>query len=122
MWAAVIDEFATPAAGITVTRTAASTLGSDGFYTDGAETTIAVSPVSIQPASGKDMQLLPEGARTDETIRVYCTERLRTAATPDGVKPDRFVFDGKTWEVKTEQPWQLNNDGFFKFLAQRVDV
>ena len=118
MWADVIAEFAVPG-GLTVTRTAAGTL-SGGFYTEGSTSSVPVATASIQPASGKDMQLFPEGARAVETIRIYTTTRMLTAEAPDGTYPDTFSWDGKSWEVKMEQPWQLNNVGYFKFLAQRI--
>lgn len=119
MWNDVIMEFALPG-GLTITRTGEGTM-SDGFYTDGSESILTVNPVSVQPASGKDLELLPEGARTNATVKVYCTTRLRTASTPGGGKPDTFLYDGSTWEVKTEQPWQTGrSDVVYKHLAQKV--
>lgn len=85
-----------------VRRTEASPAYVQGVYQPPTEASLAFSG-SIQPARGRDRQLLPEGKRASEAIAIYSTTDLRTAAL--GVLPDRVTWNGITYEVEKSQGW-----------------
>ena len=119
-WETVVVEFAVPG-GLTLSRQGQATYAY-GLSTRPSATTIALDPVALMPMSGRDMQLLPEGARVDEWVKMYCLDELRTADVDGGNQADRFTYNGQTFEVKTAQPWNLldTDARYYKYLAQRV--
>ena len=86
--------------------------------------TIKPSPVvssfrgSFQPLNGRDLQTLPEGKRTSETLKVYTKTDLRTADQFTGTPADDVEYKGKLFEVYVvmEYPQLLNH---FKALLTR---
>lgn len=80
---------------ITRRRYAAGTRGGDGYWTDGAATDTSIT-ASVQPASGKTLEILPEGERSKRSIRVYTTTDLRTTSPQDGTRSDELVIAGVT--------------------------
>ena len=62
---------------------------------------------SWQPASGQDLQKLPEGKRSDETFKCFAPiEMTFTAADAEkGVSGDKIEKDGKRYEVILAAPW-----------------
>lgn len=112
----IIDRFKTP---VTVERRGPKTLGSDGLFTGPVATTLTSLSVSLQPMNGDEQQLLPEGLRTTEVVKIYSRDELRVADAPNGVQSDRVVYKGETYEVFDIQDW--NDHGkFFKVLAKKI--
>jgi hypothetical protein len=90
----------------TVTRTAAGTL-TTGRYTAGATSSFSIV-ATIQPMTGRNLKILPEGQHAEETMVVYTTTELR-ARTPAS-EPDVFTFDGEAWKVVNVKRWQAFGD------------
>lgn len=120
MWQTVIEEFAVPG-GLTLSRQGAATYVA-GIATRPDATDYNLDPVALMPMSGRDMNLLPEGARTDEWVKMYCLDELRTAEVVGSAQADRFTYHGRTFEIKQQQPWNLldENERYYKYLAQKV--
>lgn len=81
------------AATITRRRRAAGTRAATGYWTPGAATDTSIV-ASVQPATGEDLQVLPEGLRTARGIRVFTSSELRTADPTVGTTSDELVIAG----------------------------
>lgn len=60
---------------------------------------------SVQPASGRDTDRLPEGLRSREAMTVYTKTELRPAQPEVGTEADRISIDGATFEVGAVRRW-----------------
>jgi len=90
---------------VTRIRYAAPTVGTDGRASAGAATSSTVY-ASVQPASGRQLEKLPEGLRqTVEMIAYTETPELRTADQVAGVPADRVVCAGETYQVEHVALW-----------------
>lgn len=67
----------------TVTRRTASDYGADGKVLPPDETTFTVQG-SLQPISGRKMQMAPEGHQNNELRSFWTTEALHTVESPYG--------------------------------------
>lgn len=77
---------------------------------------------SIQPTSGEDMELLPEGRHAEKTYKLYTSTQILTVTNEN---PDQIEIFGERYEVLQVFPWQ-NNLNFalvnhFKFIAMKID-
>lgn len=99
-----------------VTRTAAGTYVG-GSYVPGATVSLTVEAVVV-PASGRQLERLPEGQRSKDTIAIYSPTELRTASV-DGPPADRLTWQGASYEVQSVKPWN-EAGGFFEALAVRT--
>jgi hypothetical protein len=112
----VIASFATGQ--YTVTRTEAGTYTA-GRYTPGPTSTFMID-ASIQPASGRDLQVLAEGEHATEVRVVYTTTELRTRAPAHD--PDRITIDGEQWEVSKFERWEAFGNTHWRGMAARRPV
>lgn len=100
----------------TVTRTTPGGYGTDGRFVPGTPSTLTIQ-ASVQPARGQDLLLLPEGMRTEETLKVYSPTRLFTQGA--GQDPDVITVAGITYKVMTAEQW--GPDGaYWKILASKI--
>lgn len=73
---------------------------------------------NVQPTSGRDLQRLPEGARSSETITVWSKTELRTATS--NAPADRVRYRGRIYEAQSLEDWsQLG--GYFKAICAAVE-
>jgi hypothetical protein len=75
---------------------------------------------SLQPMTGRELQLLPEGLRNRGVWKFYSQTSFQTADVAECGVPDRLVFDGVTYEVHQVDPWDHVAD-YFKIILTRVD-
>lgn len=83
-----------------------------------------VTRASVQPASGRDMEMLPEGRITEETFRLYSNIRLHTVSentNPDVVILGLEIEDVDKFEVITVFPWQNQVINHYKMLIGKID-
>lgn len=114
----LVAAFGSPASVYRVRR-GHTTLDANGFTTVAAPQKVKIKAV-VYPATGRDVEVLPEGKRTEETIHVISTTDLRTASP--GVNPsDQIEYQGKTYEVALLKDWNANAN-FYSVLATRVNV
>ena len=97
----VIDSFATDT--YVVTRTVASTYDSKGRVVAGGTSAINVV-ASIQPLTGMDLQVLPEGHHAANVRKMYTKVAVFTR-TPTN-DPDKVSFNGEDWEVLNVMSWE----------------
>jgi hypothetical protein len=96
----------------TVTRPSGSYVA--GRWVEGAAETFEIA-ASIQPATPKELQRLPEGDRVKAVIAIWTTTELRVG---EGAQADRVSYGGGTYEVQAVERWDLGE--YFKALASRV--
>ena len=75
---------------------------------------------SIQPATPRELERLPEEDRDKETIAVYTAFPLRTGGRGTA-RPDRLtrLKDGASYLVASVEPWGHLGCEYVKALAQR---
>ena len=81
-----------------------------------SEKTMELLPAegNIQPAPGKERELLEEGERQKAAILIFTPENL--TAGEDTVKADRVYHDGGVYRVSLAEPWQ-HHAGFTRAVA-----
>lgn len=93
----------------TVTRPTASS------YTNGRlnapSTSTFVINASVQPASGRDLQRLPEGQRSSEIKSIFTMTELRLT--------DVVTIGSSTYQVQHVERW-ADSGNFFKALALKT--
>jgi hypothetical protein len=62
---------------------------------------------SIQPINGRELEILPEGQRTKEAVRIYTKFGLQQAVEQQNVKGDLVSYRGRQYEVHKVEPWEI---------------
>jgi len=94
----------------------AVTRHSAGAYVDGrwaaaAATNLNVAGV-VQPVTGKDLQLLPEGTAISDSRKVWTTTEL--------LPSDAITIGGKVYNVISVMPWEgRNGDDHFECIVAK---
>jgi hypothetical protein len=83
---------------VTRRQYAAGTRNSSGNFVPGATTDTAIQ-MSVQPANGRDMELLPEGSRQSDAKKGYTTSALDTENQHDSKSADRILLDSIWYQV-----------------------
>jgi len=81
---------------------------------------------SVQPASPREMELLPEGRYTSEILRLYSDIRLNTVDTRNGINADIVILGldveiDDRFELAQVFPWQNMVISHFKMLIAKVE-
>lgn len=71
----------------------------------------------VHPASGRDLQRLPEERRATETKVVYTSTQLLVGGEADNNEADLLTIEGKSWEVENVESWP-GMPGGFRCMAQ----
>jgi hypothetical protein len=108
------DIIADCGAKLLVTRYAAPSIVNGRKVRGAASTFSAV--MSVQPLSSKELEFVPEGLRARGVRAVFSNTKLQTL--PD---PDRFTYDGDTWEVVKEDDW-IVLASYGRYTAARVTL
>lgn len=113
----VVKSFALPP--VTLIRQAPGVYDPHGRWVAGATTEIQRSMI-IAPATPRDLQVLPEGLRTEETLAFFDIEELRTAtAGTNGTAADRVVYNGATYELHHVDNWS-HQAGYWRAIGIKV--
>lgn len=100
---------------LAITRRAAATY-SNGRPVPGSTTSLEVV-ATVVPAGPEDVQLLPEGRRSERTLQLFTKVALQ-APRVGGVAGDIATVDGEPYEVLRVEDW--NDAGaFWRALAVR---
>lgn len=104
---------------VEVTRTLPATLD-HGRVSDSVTEDVFTIRASIQPTGTKDLQLLPEGMRNEDVVKVFTKTELFSVQRAESRVPDRFEYRGVNYQVELVDDWaDLGN--YFRVLAVRVD-
>lgn len=106
---------------ITIRRTAAGSRDAgSGAWIPGAESLIVVDAV-VQDATADDLLVLPEGERTEDSIKIHTKEFIQTASEAAQVAADTIVHEGELFKVmKVFKRKTLGN--YYKAIAVRTGV
>lgn len=104
---------------IVIRRTVAGTRDpDDGSWIPGAETPTTIQAV-VQDASADDLLVLPEGERTEDSIKIHTVEFLQTANEDGQVAADNVEYEGELFKVmKVFKRKTLGN--YYKAIAVRT--
>lgn len=81
-----------------------------GFYTDGATEEVNVV-ASVQPLSGREIQLVPEALRNAGTVRIYSKALLSNQ--------DVMTWQGSRYEVQVDYNWKSTGN-YYKYYGRLV--
>lgn len=105
--------------GVAVTRLRAAVGAyANGYWQAGTSVTDAIT-CSVQPMTGRDLQVLPEGQRADEVQVFYSNSELRTRE-PQQWDADTLLFAGVTWRVIRVKTWAALGATYYRALAAKV--
>ena len=111
-----IERFKT-AVSYTVTREGTETI-TLGVVTPGATSTFPIV-ASIQPVSGSDLQLLPEGEHAKESRVLYTATQL--IARSETVAGDSVAIDSEAWRVvRVDGPWIHRGETHYRVFVVRT--
>lgn len=102
---------------ITLRRSAAGTT-EDGNFIPGATTDSDIY-ASVQPIKPFDVQFLPEGRRTCESLWIFTDSEIRPVQ--DGINPDKVVIGTAVYEVAKVSSWQNGVLPHYEALVYRVE-
>lgn len=89
----------------------------NGVYVEGAESTITIQ-ASVQPISGTDMVVIPEGRRASDIVKIYTDSDLfGQGDAGSGQSPDRLVYRGADYEISTKDPNQSDVINHYRYYA-----
>ena len=86
-----------------------------GRWQEGAETEIAIK-ASVQPVTGKELQMLPQTFMSRATIKVYSVDELFQGSREAGQSPDSIIWRDKRYEVNVVEDWS-EQGGYYKAFA-----
>ena len=100
----------------TVTRQASGAYVK-GVWTPGADSTFPLD-ADLQPVSGADLKILPEGFHTEELQKMYISTELFSARV--GKEADQITIAGAQWKVINVRKYTTLS-GNFKVIVARID-
>lgn len=114
----VVDSFALPG-GISVERYEVGGYDSEGFPLPDV---INLTPMTavVHVATSRDLQRLPEGERTLETIIVFTKVPLLTSDTTSKIKADVVRYATKRYRVVLSENW-LAQSGHYRCWCQLIE-
>lgn len=90
--------------------------GEDGKYS-GGDIMEFTEKASVQPLSGKQAQLLPEGRRAEDSIIIFIKADLFTAKTSENKKADIVIYQNRRFEVWNVKVWLEPTLSHFEVIA-----
>lgn len=82
----------------TVRRPGATTYV-NGLPQQGAPTSRTITAL-VRPASPHDLQRLPEGDRSEPSVRIYTVDEIATVNQPGARAADILEYQGRDWEIR----------------------
>jgi hypothetical protein len=90
----------------------------DGRYSAGATTNFTVL-ASVQPLTGEDLLVLPEGERTDDAIEIFTLEKLQPSQQGAAELGDLVTYLGRDYRIRLAEDWGANGN-YYRSVATRV--
>ncbi len=113
----LIDSFGKP---YTVTRRASN--GTDrGRALPTTNSTIPII-AAVQPATGRDLDQLPELQRSHESKVVFTITQLMIAEEGGAFLSDVISIDGRDWQIQHLETWKssIEESNYFRAIVQAV--
>lgn len=95
----------------------------NGVATTGITSTFSIQ-ASVQPASGRDLERLPEGRRALSTTIIFTTTKLITGGQNSPNDADLVLIEGAPWEIQHVEQWaqQSETGTYYRCIAQSAVV
>ena len=77
---------------------------------------------SVQPSTGRERELLPEGVRTEETKKLYCEEPLQTDSEGGKKKADEVVIGTERFKVISCEKHAEGVLNHYKIFVQFIEA
>ncbi len=90
---------------ITLRTFAAGSWDASGVFVPGASTDTTISG-SVQPLEGEDREILPEGERHRDGIKVYTKSAVRPVDQYTAESAQHFIVDGVVYEIWNAKRWR----------------
>ena len=104
---------------LTITRYGTGSYDANGEWVIGSSSQLVIN-ACVQPADDKDKEILDEGERTKQAIKIYADDILLTANEDTKKKADIVTFNLENYEVQ-----KVRNYGvgilYYKAIAVRVE-
>lgn len=113
------DAVALLASGSYVVRRRAARALVDGRARDLDPATLSSIVASVQPASGREIDRLPEGLRDREVMALFTSASLEAAKPSLGLPGDVVEIDGFDFEVASHERWTALGN-FSRYVVVRV--
>jgi len=91
----------------------------NGFWVDGGFTIGNIKAV-VQTANEQDKQVLEEGIRQNEAIKIHTIEQLKCDDDLSVKQSDIVVYNGKEYEIKKLFDLLNTNGNYSKAIATRI--
>lgn len=104
---------------LTVRRKPVGTFVKGRYVPSGAETVFTIANCSLQPMDPEELELLPEGFRTKQVVKIYSPEELHTGDAEAGQEADRIEYRGETFEVHSVEDWD-DHGAYWKAVAVKM--
>ena len=107
-----------------IRSSSAGTISDGGRYTKGTETESEIKMFAY-PASGRDLEVLPEGERTKEYLSGLCYDEVRMVSRSAKTQADKIETNGKTYQVmnvKFYEASRINIQPFYHILMTEVNA
>lgn len=91
----------------------------NGFWIEGSEVTTTIK-ASVQPISGKDVELLPEGKRLNESFKLFTDSELKVSIEGTNQNGDIISIYESLYEVVGREIWQNNIINHRAYLISRI--
>lgn len=75
----------------------------------------------VQPLTGKDILLLPEGQRITQAFKVYTSFAMQTVNSEKTKKADTISINDEEFEIHSVEPWGWHL-AHFKCVAVRFEA
>lgn len=93
-----------------------------GRWIEGSRETIVIE-ANVQPARGYELMVVPEADRTEDWIKIYSVDKIRTSYEGvDGASADIIIWDNKRFVAKIQQTYEMGVLNHTKTLAVRLPV
>lgn len=76
---------------------------------------------SVQPATGKVLESLPEGRRDSESYVLFTDTELKTVETSETKNPDIVVINNTDFEVVKVKPYQSKVLSHYQVVISKVE-
>lgn len=88
-----------------------------GEWVDGAPAPLTIQ-ASVQPVTGQELLVLPEGRRSSDVVKIYTSSELLASA--EGQQPDVLAWRGHSYEISMKADYQSDVINHFKYYATKV--
>lgn len=105
---------------ITVRRQLAGAYDGNGRWQPGGEADPVTVTASVQPATSRQKDNLPEGVRDRAAVEILTDYRLQAVDESAGIPGDRIDYDGETWEVQQVDDFDMGLADHVEAIATKV--